>query len=727
MKKAFKIIFFCTLLIFTITFCAIFYGFILVKDAKLDVTKLKSNAVKYTFYDGNNEIIDDNLIKNGSFVSIKDLKQHTLNAFIAIEDSRFYKHNGIDYKRIIGATVNNVKSMSLKEGASTISQQLVKNSHLSSEKTFKRKLAEIKITRQLERKYTKDEILEAYLNTIYFGSGAYGINSASLTYFNKSAKDLTLNESAVLAGIIKAPSKYSPFVNYENSFNRKNLVLKRMKACNFISESEYLKTIELPITLKENTTNAYLQNYIDACKNEFDELAINPYQNLEVKIYTALDKNAQKYLYELSVQNEPNYDRKQIIINAKNNDIIAFYGNNSNLKRCPASCVKPWLVYAPILNEKFATLSTVINDKKKDFSGYSPSNYGDNYSGLVTIKTAIEKSLNVPAVELLSNFGIEKACAYASKMNVKIDNKDLSIALGAINNGMTLKELCDCYSPFVNNGNYTKSHFIKKVLIGNKEVYISNNESRKVFSEETAFLIGDALKSAVKNGTSKKMRSFNYDVCAKTGTNGNKTGNIDAYSIAYTTEHIVGTWLGNNDNTLMQNFVTGGNYPTIYTSETLNYLYKDKKPLNFEIPKNIIKEYIDEQSLIKNEETLIDSENGVPYYFIDGTQPTKSKNLKTVKINDVKLELNGNNVTINLDVENASKILVKKEYRGTIKTIYHDRNISKITDKIKDFGKYNYTVIVYENDKIIKEIKLPTVNYLKENLSIIKDDKWLND
>ncbi|MBR5439678.1 MAG: transglycosylase domain-containing protein [Clostridia bacterium] len=726
MKKALKILLFCSLIVLTLSLCALFYGAILVKNANLDCSKLKTNTVKYTFYDNQNNKIDANLLKNDNYVLLSELNEHTINAFIAIEDRRFYKHNGIDYKRILGAMLNNVKSMSLKEGASTISQQLVKNTHLSSEKTFKRKLAEIKITRQLEKEYTKGQILEMYLNTIYFGSGAYGINSASLTYFNKPAKELTLNESAVLAGIIKAPSKYSPLINYDNCFNRKNVVLKCMNECGFISDSNYkLATIE-QITLAEKNNSAGLQNYIDACKNEFDELLLNPYQNLEVKIYTALDVKAQKYLTELTVENEPNYDRKQIIINTKNNEVIAFYGNNSNLKRCPASCVKPWLVYAPILNEKFTTLSTVVNDAKKNFSGYMPSNYNDKYYGNVTVKTAIEKSLNVPAVELLNDFGIEKACNYAKKMNVNIENKDLSIALGAINNGMTLKEICDCYSPFTNNGSYTKSHFIRKVVVGNKEVYSSNNKSIRVFEKETAFLISDALKSAVKNGTSKKLRSFDFDVCAKTGTNGIKDGNLDAYSIAYTTNHIIGTWIGNNDNSLMDNSVTGANYPTIYTGETISYLYKNFKPSNIEIPNTIIKEYIDENALINNEELLI-VKGGTPYYYISGTQPTKVKNLNLTIINDISLTLNNNVVTINLDVENATTIKINREYKNKIETIYNNRNLNKFTDKIYNFGKYNYNVYVYNNTQLIKEIKLPTVNYTVNNLSIIKGDSWLND
>ena len=727
MKKALKILAVCFLVITTIATGTLFYALILVKDAVLDTDKLVSNKVKYTFYDANNEIIDNNLLKNSSYVLIKDLNPYTINAFIAIEDRRFYAHNGIDYKRILGACFNNFKSMSLKEGASTISQQLVKNTHLSSEKTFKRKLSEIKITKQLEKMYTKDQILEMYLNTIYFGSGAYGINEASLTYFNKSAKDLTINESAVLAGIIKAPSKYSPLINYDNCFNRKNVVLKCMYDCNFISKSEYENNKVKEITTSKQSSFKGLQNYIDACKCEYDELNLNPYQNNEVKIYTALDVNAQNFLNELCVENEPDYNRKQIIINAKNNDIIAFYGNNSNLKRSPASCVKPWLVYAPAINEKYATLSTVINDNKKSFNNYSPSNYDNKYYGLVTLKTALEKSLNVPAVELLNDFGIEKAINYAKKMNVNIQNNDLSIALGAINNGLTLQQLCDCYSPFTNNGNYTKSHFIKKVVIGNKQVYTQNNKSVKVFSEDTAFLINDALKSAVKNGTSKKLRSFEFDVCAKTGTNGSKNGNLDAYSIAYTQNHIIGTWLGNNDNSLMPNSVTGGNYPTIYTSEVLSYLYKNEKPSNFIKPQNIITEYIDETTLLNKEELYVDKESGTPYYYINGTQPTKQKRNDTIIVNDVKITLNNSEVTIFLDVENATKIKIEREFNTQYKTIYNNRNINKITDKIYNFGKYNYCITIYDNNDIFKKIKLPTINYNKNNLSIINNENWFLD
>ncbi len=731
MKTFLKISLFCLIAIFTIIFGLSLYSLILVKNVHLDETKLISKTTKYEFYDNNNELIDVNLIKNqNNYVSFSELNPQTINAFIAIEDKRFYTHKGIDYKRIVGASISNLKSLQFKEGASTISQQLIKNTHLNNQKTLKRKLFELKITTELEKKYTKNEILEKYLNTIYFGGGAYGINNASMLYFDKNAKDLTINESCLLAGLIKAPSKYSPIQNYENAINRKNVVLKSMLNNNFISKDEYEKLLVEKIQIVKNNSNDAFNDYINACLLEYEDLNVNPYNFNTIKIYTALDKTLQKNISEIKVLGAPKTDRKQIVINSKNGEVIAFYGKNSNYKRCPASTVKPWLVYAPSINENFIKESTVLKDVKKNFGGYTPKNYADKYYGNVTVKTALKNSLNVTAVDLLNSFGINKSINYANKMNVKIANKDLSIALGAIDGGMTLQEICDCYSPFSNDGYYVKSHFIKKVVGDNKTLYENINNYASVFKSETAFIINDILKDGTKTGTSKKLKDFDFDLCAKTGTNGTNDGNLDAYSVAYTKNHILATWLGNNDNSLMPNTVTGGNYPTFYQREALNYLYSNSKPDNFTMPSNVTSCHIDEEFLLKNEkEVVLTSDLGVLYYYILGTQPTetlKIPNGDLIKVNDYKIELNKNVVNINLDATNVKEIKVFRCYNGNKIMVYNGNYIDKICDTIYNFGKYEYEVVLSNLDKT-STIKLPNVIYEKSSLSTINSDDWLND
>ncbi|MBR5388242.1 MAG: transglycosylase domain-containing protein, partial [Clostridia bacterium] len=249
------------LLILSLTFFV--YYLMVTKDYHLDESKLVNLESSAEIYDAQGNFMTESA-GGLNITDLKDVPQHTVNAFIAIEDKRFYKHNGIDTRGVIRAIFNNVKSFSFKEGASTISQQLIKNTHLSSDKTLNRKLAEMKLARELEKRYSKDEIIEKYLNTIYFGNGCYGISSAAEKYFGVAVSELSLNQSAILAGMIKAPSTYSPLTNPQKCFERKNVVLKEMYDQNLISKAEYSACVdsfeEISDIKTENSSYIYLVN-----------------------------------------------------------------------------------------------------------------------------------------------------------------------------------------------------------------------------------------------------------------------------------------------------------------------------------------------------------------------------------------------------------------------------------------------------------------------------------
>ena len=733
LKLALKIALYLTILSLIAVITLIAYYFSVNKNVNLNDNKLKLQAINYEYYDGNNNLISNaSILTDNDVISIDKLNSYTINAFISVEDKRFFNHKGVDYKRILGAIINNFKSVSLKEGASTISQQLIKNTHLSSEKTLKRKFNEIHLTFQLENKYNKKQILEKYLNTIYFGGGAYGINNASKLYFNKTADKLTVNESAMLAGIIKAPSYYSPISNYENSINRKNLVLKLMYNENYITKSEFEKYSKINPCIK-SIESGYLHSYIKAVNTELENLVnFNPYtQNKTVKIYTYLDQNLQKHVYETNVLDIENIDRQQIVINNKNNGIIAFYGENSNLKRSPASCIKPWYIYAPMINDKVITESSIIIDEPTNFNGYKPSNYGDKYYGAVTVKTSLSKSLNVPSVKLLSSYDFKILNNYARKMGVNVNDNNLSIALGAIENGITINQLADCYKVFANNGNYVKSNFIKEVKIDNTTVYTNNNGVVNVFDSGTCFIMNDILKETVNSGTARKLSGYNYDLCAKTGTNGNDKGNIDAYTVAYTTEHTIATWLGRYDNSIFSNKISGGNYPALYTKSCLDYLYKNHNPNNFIMPSNVIKANIDVNSLYNEQITLLNDDilNSQPFYYLIGTEPTETinKNLNS-KITYVNINLENNNLKLIINFENADGFEIKRIYNGIETSIYNGNSLEFIDTNLKN-GKYYYKIIPYkyQNNQIIygEEYILPEIKVSSES-KIISND-WWND
>ena len=260
----------------------------------LDYNKLIDNNGTVLVFDKDNNLTAE-LNFGGENVSLNSLHDYTKNAFIAIEDKRFYSHNGIDLRGIVRATINNLKAFSYKEGASTITQQLIKNTHLSSDKTINRKLKEFKLALLIEQKYNKDQILEMYLNQIYFGNNAYGIESASKKFFNKSASDLTLNESALLAGIIKAPKYYSPFTNFKNAIERKNVVLKNMLEQNYITNDDYNNAINETLIIKANDN--YESLFIKEIKNQLAELIKDdPYSLQNCKVYTEFDKEKQAIL-----------------------------------------------------------------------------------------------------------------------------------------------------------------------------------------------------------------------------------------------------------------------------------------------------------------------------------------------------------------------------------------------------------------------------------------------
>ncbi|MDE5942680.1 MAG: transglycosylase domain-containing protein, partial [Clostridia bacterium] len=253
------------------------YG-IITKDAKLDANKLVGAGQNVIIYDDDgNEITSASLDAQAKSVAVKDLNQDTINAFIASEDRTFYSHHGLNYKRMIKAFFTNLKAGSFKEGASTISQQLIKNTHLSNDKTIKRKLKEIKLTLQLEKRYEKDEILEMYLNTIYFGHSCYGLQSAAEFYFNKKAEELTLTDSATIVGLLSSPNNYSPFKNPEKSLSRRNLVLKSMLDCGYIDKTVYTQSVNEPLGAVQTSASSKYGDYINAVFDELEEIDFNYY------------------------------------------------------------------------------------------------------------------------------------------------------------------------------------------------------------------------------------------------------------------------------------------------------------------------------------------------------------------------------------------------------------------------------------------------------------------
>ena len=737
MRKALRIslIVFLSLLIVGTGVLAIFINRIvgIDKNVQFDKEKLLLVNAEVMFYDNENNVASEKY-NNKNTVSLSEVPQYVQEAFISIEDKNFYKHHGLNYKRMVKAMWNNMWHGAFVEGASTISQQLIKNTHLSSEKTIKRKMKEIMLTRKLEREFPKEDILEIYLNVIYFGEGAYGISDAASTYFNKKTSDLTLAEGAMLAGMIKAPSRYSPIYNPENCIERRNLVLREMLKDEVISQEMYDNAIaeELVLDMPEKKADDSL--YYRACMAEAGEILDLSQKDIALsgmKIYTYLDKDKQSKLEE--IVNDDNYyqenrngniaDSLAIVVDNETYGIQAFAGrspyNLINFNRQPGSAIKPILVYAPALDSGQINPESPILDEETDFDGYVPHNVG-GFHGYVSASEAVALSLNVPAVKVLEEYGIDKAKAFAKRAGVRFDEKDtgLAIALGGFTQGITLQELVDTYLPYSNGGNYKKTSFIRKIVDNSGHVIYDNSQPPKqIMGEDSAYLMTDMLIDGVLTGTSKKLSTLPYQVAGKTGTVmvPNTNDNSDAVSVAYTTEHTMGVWLGNYSNDSEYNLINtnnGGTFATAMIRDMFKDMYQDEKPKDFEVPESVVEVNVDLNEISENHTLCIASDKTPERYkkkcyFAKRFLPeTESKVYINLELPDFDVSINGDKADITFT---AKRYLSYKVYRledGKEKLIGVVADVEG-EQTVKDIGlspntRYKYYVEIISSEKTVR-------------------------
>lgn len=647
------------------------------------------------FDDESNKIDDAALGTKRSSVRVENLKEDTVNAFIASEDRKFFSHNGLNYKRMLKALYKNVTSRSFKEGASTISQQLIKNTHLSSDKTITRKLKEIKLTKQLERRYDKEQILEMYLNTIYFGHNCFGLQSAANFYFGKPASELNLTESAALVGLLTSPNNYSPFKNPKKCLERRNTVLKNMLDCSFIDGETYQTAINSPLEVAQNSGKTGGSSYLNAVFDEFEELNIDPYgQFSELNIKTYMNSRAQRALDEQTA--ECDYS---MFLRNNQGGVVAYKTTVGSIKRQIGSTAKPIFVYAPALNDKKIDIFTKIRDEAVNYGGYAPENFDKKYHGSVSVADSIRYSYNIPAVKTLNSLNIDSVESYAAKMNISLDaeDKNLALALGAMKDGLTLKELCDAYSVFPNGGKFTPSHFIKEVCDQNGNVLYRDTLSQTaVFSQGTCSLINDALCETAKSGTAKKLKDLKFDVACKTGTCGNGDGNTDAYSIAYTSDYCLGVWLGDKNNKRLS--VTGGKDCCRYTAEILQAVCgNENKTLDKSGGTRIIE--IDREEYENNDKIMLCDLNSPKLnklkvkVLIDNLPKEQSTRFTSPTVKKPVISVNNNKVSIVLCQTKYYSYLIKRQN----KVIYDGKWTDSITDEPPD-GDYVYSVTPYYFD-----------------------------
>lgn len=601
-------------------------------------------------YDGQSDVVTRlHGVQDRTWVSISELQPSTVYAFISAEDARFFEHEGVDVIRIAGAIVADIKAGSYVQGASTISQQLIKLSHLTSEKTISRKAEEAALAYEMERQYSKEDILEMYLNYVYFGGGYYGIEAAAKGYFGVHASDLTLDQSAMLAGILKSPSGYAPHINYAASINRRNNILRLMRDYGYITDDEKKQASARRPTILHDKREEYSGYYTDAVTKSaaalmgitVDELIRGGYS-----IYSAMDSDIQHYCEEMFKNGElfPAEDSEAaiVVLEPSTGMVVAMVGGRSytggisfnratDIRRQPGSVIKPVIAYAPAFEYLNYTAADMILDEETTFADYTPSNYGNKYYGWVTVREAVTKSLNVPAVKTLSAVGVYRAKDFAKRCGIEFDDKDdsLALALGGFTYGVSPLQIAGAYSCFASGGIYNTPTLIKKITDRNGlTVYEYRQDSRRVMSEANAYILTSMLKSVVTEGTGHRLNTLDIPIAGKTGTVGLANGNRDAWMAGYTPEYTAVVWQGYDSDRLglLPSSATGGTYPALMLYELFNHIYPDGRSGDFEKPESVKQYSIDAKTLKKQHKVVLANamtpqSSRVTEYFTEETAP----------------------------------------------------------------------------------------------------------
>lgn len=601
-------------------------------------------------YDGQSDVVTRlHGVQDRTWVSISELQPRTVYAFISAEDARFFEHEGVDVIRIAGAIVADIKAGSYVQGASTISQQLIKLSHLTSEKTISRKAEEAALAYEMERQYSKEDILEMYLNYVYFGGGYYGIEAAAEGYFGVHASDLTLDQSAMLAGILKSPSGYAPHINYAASINRRNNILRLMRDYGYITDDEKKQASAKRPTILHDKNKEYSGYYTDAVTKSaaalmgitVDELIRGGYS-----IYSAMDSDIQHYCEEMFKNGElfPAEDSEAaiVVLEPSTGMVVAMVGGRSytggisfnratDIRRQPGSVIKPVIAYAPAFEYLNYTAADMILDEETTFADYTPSNYGNKYYGWVTVREAVTKSLNVPAVKTLSAVGVYRAKDFAKRCGIEFDDKDdsLALALGGFTYGVSPLQIAGAYSCFASGGIYNTPTLIKKITDRNGlTVYEYRQDSRRVMSESNAYILTSMLKSVVTEGTGHRLNTLDIPIAGKTGTVGLANGNRDAWMAGYTPEYTAVVWQGYDSDRLglLPSSATGGTYPALMLYELFNHIYPDGRSGDFEKPESVKQYSIDAKTLKKQHKAVLANamtpqSSRVTEYFTEETAP----------------------------------------------------------------------------------------------------------
>ena len=560
-------------------------------NEEVDLSNLDTELLKPTvIYDEDNEEASKITANKMEGVAINEVPEHVIDAVLSIEDHRFYEHHGIDMKGIIRAAFENLFAGGIVQGGSTITQQLAKNTILTPEKTYERKIKEVVIASQIEQQYSKDEILEMYLNQIYFGHGAWGIQNASRVYFGKNVEDVTVAEAAMLAGLIHSPSALDPYKNFESAKKRQGVVLAQMKAFDEINEAEYDKALVEDIQLKElsDPLKGKYPYYVDQVIYEAvrkygleqDDLLTGGY-----KIYTELDQNMQETVEKVyeedanftvgsnpdqqpesaAVLLDPNDGGVRALVGGRSDHVFLGYNRATQLKAQPGSTMKPLAVYTPALEEGYGIKDLLLDEKTEFAGGYSPKNNNNQYDGEVPMFEAVYKSKNIPAVWLLNEIGIQTGMDAVERFGIQLDkgNRQLGLALGGGGIAVSPLKMAQAYSALANEGIMHEAHLIKRIVNKSGEtVAVFEGKEKKVTTKQVAKDMTTMLKGVVdhESGTGRYAKVEGWDIAGKTGStqvDGVTAENAikDQWFVGYSPNLVGAVWSGYDKTTSQQYLV----------------------------------------------------------------------------------------------------------------------------------------------------------------------------
>ena len=603
--------------------------------------------------------------QNRIWVDLANVPKNLKNAFIAIEDERFLTHKGVDWKRTFGAVVTYLFRGNKSYGGSTITQQLIKNITGDDERSPIRKIQEIVRALNLERKMSKDQIIEMYMNTIYLGQGCHGVQAASNIYFSKDVSELTLEECASIAGITQYPSKYDPLVNYDANKEKQELVLNKMAELGYISQAECDEAKAKELKLKKGTTKSekdkiqsyYIDQIIMDVMNDLmtrnkmtEAAATKEVFKGGLKIYTAMDPKVQSAI-ETVFTNEKNFSGSgsnkpqaaMMVIDPYTGYIKGMVGGRgektgnrvlnraTQTKRQPGSAIKPLSVYAPAIEYGLITPATIVDDSKLKIGDWEPRNSDNVFKGNITVQYALEESRNIPAVRILDKLTVDKSYDFLTKnLNItslvsnekRADGKTYSdkfyssLGLGGLTDGISLKELTAGYSAFVNGGVYTKPVTYTKVIDAKGRVILENKpETIKAMSDTTAYIMANMMTGVVNYGTGTRAKLANNVLAG--GKTGTTTDQIDLWFAGFTPNYVGAVWYGYDTPKKM----SGSNPCPGLWKKVMDLIHKDVSVKTLEQPKGVTQTKI--CKLSGKIATGLCESNGTARvaYFKSGTQP----------------------------------------------------------------------------------------------------------